>query len=90
VTITNLLHFCQFNTGEIGIAEGYFAGDAWMEGDEAFDRVAGDKFGWIDSSGNTFCDDRTCFSRPSESDVLIALRTHVALYRIANDRGLVK
>ncbi len=89
MTITNLLHFCKFRTGEIGIADGYFAGDAWTAGDEAFDRVAGDKFGWINSGGNSFCDDRTCFSRPSESEVEGALRTHVALYRIANDRGLV-
>ena len=90
MTITNLLHFCKFTTGEIGIADGYFAGDAWTGGDEAFDRASGVKFGWIDSNGNSFCDDRASFSRPSESEVLIALRTHEALYRIANDRGLVR
>ena len=32
MTITNLLHFCKFQTGEIEIADGYFAGDAWTEG----------------------------------------------------------
>jgi len=89
MTIMNLVHFCKFTTGEIGIAEGYFAGDAWTESDEAFDRVSGSKFGWIDSSGNRLCNDRTCFSRPSESEVLIALRTHEALYRVAKDRGLL-
>lgn len=54
--VLNLLHFCKTKQGEIGIADGYFAGDAWKDGDESFAQVSGKKFGWIDSEGKEYCD----------------------------------
>ena len=88
--IINLLHFCKTTDGEIGIADGYFAGDAWMHGDDSFKEVSGKKFGWIDSQGRSYCDDRTFFRRPTDAEVLAALQQHEALYRIAKERRIVE
>ena len=86
--VINLLPFCKTREGEIGIADGYFAGDAWINGDESFAQVAGKKFGWIDSEGKHYCDPREFFCRPTEAEVLHALQSHEALYRIAKERGI--
>ena len=88
--VLNLLHFCKTEQGEIGIADGYFAGDAWKDGDESFAQVSGKKFGWIDSEGKEYCDPREFFLRPTESEVIQALQTHEILYRIARERCIAE
>ena len=88
--VINLLHFCKTKQGEIGIADGYFAGDAWKYGDKSFAEVAGRKFGWIDSEGKNYCDPREFFSRPTEAEVIQALQAHEALNRIAKQRVIAE
>ena len=56
------LNYAVYNNGKedylVKVTSGYFASDAWMKGDEAFNDVAGRKFGGIfaDDGKQSQCD----------------------------------
>ena len=64
----NISLFCIFKKDtkneELGIAAGCFAGDAFANG-KSLDSVSGRSFGWVDSEGDNYTDDKRYFSRPS-------------------------
>jgi hypothetical protein len=87
IVVLNMLPFCKFKNAEIGIASGYFAGDAWCISDEAFKGISGQSFGWYDWHGTRYCDSKHNFSRPDHDEVVKALRERSALLDIAIAKG---
>lgn len=71
--VLNILPFCLFRKGtdreELGVANGYFAGTAWAESEERFETITGSKFGWLDSKGMHWSNDKGDFSRPTEEEI---------------------
>jgi hypothetical protein len=96
-TILKPLHFCKFwknrekNSFDIGIANaGYFASTAWIESDEAYDSISGQKFGWYDPEDNMdYMNSKFLFDRPTELEILYALNNSTNLKSEAIRRGLI-
>lgn len=95
IKIKDILPFVkvQLSGGtEIGIANGYFAGDAWKISDEAYEQISGRSFGWMDSQGGEYCEDRSKMSRPTEDEVkhTLSQRYSEHLLDVCVERGYVE
>ena len=92
ITLINRNPFCLYKNKEIGIAGGYFAGNifAETEGDEYITKVSGRLFGWYDSQGDSYSDDKRHFTRPTNEQIVKACLEYSALASIAEEMGLIK
>ena len=92
--VVKLLPFCLFKKGtdaqDLGIANGYFAGTAWCESDERYEGISGRKFGWMDSRGVTYCDNKDRMTRPTEAEVIKFMDTHPFFCAWCVEEGLIK
>ena len=70
MTILKPLSFCIYKGQELGIVTGYFAGNAWKVSDAAFNSITGRSFGWLDSKGMEYRDDKSSFTRPTEDQII--------------------
>lgn len=84
--------FCLYKGKEVGIAEGYFAGDRFCEtlGDEYITEVSGRSFGWYDSHADYYKDDKSNFTRPSDEELVKGLLLNQDLQDLAVKKGLIK
>ena len=55
---------------ELVKAHGYFAGTAWVRGDEDFEAVSGSKFGFIDEWGVEYVTDKRDMDRVTVQEIL--------------------
>ena len=57
----------MYRDEEMGVAQrGYFASDAYISDEYAYDQVSGRKFGWIDAKGAEWCEDKNHMNRPTQ------------------------
>ena len=93
--IKNKKPFCLFAKGseqeEIGIASGYFAGNkfAETEGDEYITEISGHSFGWYDSNGEYYKNNKHSFTRPTNLQIHDALVNNPELVTIALKMKLI-
>jgi len=91
--IINLNAFCKYEgkTPEIGIAvDGCFASKAWIESDEKFNDILGEKFSWYSpNDDNYYCNSKYSFSRPTEEEVIDELWANDNLEILALEKGFV-
>tara|TARA_Y100000034_G_C6870605_1_gene397427 strand:+ start:674 stop:1033 length:360 start_codon:yes stop_codon:yes gene_type:complete len=92
ITLKNRNPFCLYKNVEVGIANGYFAGDTFAktEGHEYITQVSGRKFGWYDSKGDRYSDDKQYFTRPTDEEIIKACIEYDALASIAIEMGLIE
>ena len=96
ITLLNINPFCLYTNpqgwAEVGIAEGYFAGDkfAETEGDEYITEISGRSFGWFDSVGNYFKNDKQHFTRPTNKQIIDACLQFDSLSEMAVGKGLIE
>jgi len=96
ITLLNIKPFCIYKVGEpkqeVGIASGYFAGDkfAETEGNEYIDDVLGQSFGWYDSEGVYWKDNKFSFTRPTKDQIIRACVSSDVLAEIAVEMGLIE
>jgi hypothetical protein len=89
IKIITSLPFCKFVGGEVGIADGKLAGEAWREA-RTITSADTDEFGWYDSEGNYFINDKHQFSRPDANEIEDALRTSQPLLKLALEQQLIE
>ena len=73
----------------LGIANGYFAGTAWVKGDDAFEQVSGRSFGIITGDDNgEYRDDKGKMNRVGKKELLEHLQGCCDEFRIRAKRVL--
>jgi hypothetical protein len=95
IHIKNSRPFVIFAEGrkaeELGMSTGgYFAGAAWIESDERYNEIIGRSFGWMDSEGAIYCNDKGDMSRPSLEYIQENLPKHPELLKAAIKEGYVE
>ena len=55
----------------LGLASGYFAGEAWAKNDGSFDSVSGSSFGIVTGDDNSrYCENKRTMSRPTTDEII--------------------
>ena len=96
ITLLNIKPFCMYKAGgpkqELGIASGYFAADkfAETEGDEYITEIGGQSFGWYDSEGVYWKDNKFLFTRPTKEEIIMACVASDVLAEIAIEMKLIE
>ena len=91
ILIKNRNPFCLYKNQEVGIADGYIAGDIFADNDDdSYLTCTGDQFGWFNYAGDYTCDSKYAFTRPTNEQIVAACIEHPNLADIAQAKGLVE
>jgi len=83
--------FCIYKGEEVGIADGYIAGDIFAETEGNEYLTSNNRnFGWYNSTGEHHMDDKYDFKRPTTEEIIKACVKSEPLAVIASEMGLIE